>query len=397
MINLFLVNISLSANNKLSKNCKVSLITYSPGSEVYAIFGHSAIRIFDPALNIDYTFSYGTFDFDTPHFYLKFIYGNLDYFLTVSNFRRTIQYYISENQSINEMVFNFTLTEKQNLYNYLLENYKPENRYYKYDFFFDNCATRIRDMFILSSDDTIFFDEESYLNNKSYRELLKPFIKNNPWLDLGINLALGLPADKNAEVWGSMYLPLYLKESFEKSVFHRNDSIIPVLQDERVLFKANSEIQNEKNILNKIVTPIIILSLILIITLFITFYEYLKQRRLIWFDQVLFGITGVLGLVIFLLWVATTHKVMNNNLNVLWALPTHFFIVWILKKEKFKKLISFYFSINILILIVLLLSWKIFPQEFNNELILLIIALLIRSLAIIFIKNPLVNKNVLSQ
>ena len=138
-------------NQNLSDRSVVSLLTCSPGTELYSIFGHCAIRIHDPVNEIDKIYNYGTFDFDSPNFYMEFIKGKLFYFLSVSNFTFFKTTYIRMNRSIYEQVVDLSMDQRQSLYQYLENNHLPENRYYLYDFFFDNCATRIRDAFVKSS------------------------------------------------------------------------------------------------------------------------------------------------------------------------------------------------------------------------------------------------------
>ncbi len=369
----------LALTDKLSEKAQVSLITYGPGKDLYSVFGHTAIRINDPANEIDLTFNYGTFDFDTPNFYLKFIRGNLNYFLTIADFKRSVLFYISANRSVNELILNYTPQQKQILYSSLIENYKPENRSYKYDFFFDNCATRIRDMLINASGKNYEFKEDSTFNSLSYRDLLKPYIEHSPWLDLGINLALGLPSDNKAKVWGSMYLPDYLKQGFEKAIIRLNEKSIPYISNEKMHYNQREIIKKNNYSVLKILTPTVVFSLLLILSVILTFFEFRKRLNFIWFDKILFGLVGALGLLITILWLATEHDVMNNNLNIFWAMPLHIIIAWPFAKDKLRKFHFYYFLIYCIILLVLLLTWKVFPQPMHNYLLPLIMALFVRS------------------
>ena len=138
----------------LSENAQISLITGSPGNQLYANFGHSAVRVYDPQANIDWVYNYGTFDFNAPGFYTNFLKGKLNYYLSVYDFQHMIKTYQYYNQSLYEQVLNLNQEEKIKIFQFLNNNYLPENRYYLYDFFFDNCSSRIRDIF------------ETELNNK---------------------------------------------------------------------------------------------------------------------------------------------------------------------------------------------------------------------------------------
>ena len=132
---------------QISKEARISLITISPGNQLYTRFGHSAIRINDPQQELDIVYNYGTFDFDTPGFYTKFLRGKLLYFLSVYSFDRMVRTYEYFNQSVYEQELNLTFEQKIAVYNFLNWNYLPDNRYYLYDFFYDNCSSRIRDVF----------------------------------------------------------------------------------------------------------------------------------------------------------------------------------------------------------------------------------------------------------
>jgi hypothetical protein len=147
---LFLVTTyqAIAQKQQLSDQAVISLITADPGEELYSLFGHSAIRVKDTVNNQDLVFNYGTFNFNTPNFYMKFTRGKLLYMLSIQQFDRFKRSYEYEKRDLKEQILNLTQDQKQAIFQFLLWNYQPENRYYKYDFFFDNCATRIRDVFI---------------------------------------------------------------------------------------------------------------------------------------------------------------------------------------------------------------------------------------------------------
>jgi len=366
----------------LSHDARISLVTIAPGTETYSIFGHSAIRVFDPQNEIDYTFNYGTFDFMTPFFYVKFVRGNLEYFMDISTFRRAVRSYRAENRSVNEMLLNLSKSQKQLLYDALLENYKPENRYYKYDFFFDNCATRIRDIIVNSIDVDYYFHDNKDFANTSYRELLHPYIEQAPWLDLGINLALGLPSDQKAEVWGSMYLPDHLKSGFEFA-YYKTDSVdLSFIRGQRDIFKAKKQSNQISEEGSMLFLPVNVFILILLVVIVYTVLEILRKKNYYWLDKIIVGLVGTFGLVILLLWTATEHRVMNDNLNILWALPSHIVCIWFLGNEKKRCFNFIYYLVTAILLVLVLVFWNVSPQKFHFSIIPLIFALLIRSIAI---------------
>ena len=157
---------SISAQTRpLSSEAKISLLTCSPGGAIYELFGHTAVRVKDPSQGLDLVFNYGIFDFDTPNFVVKFVRGKLLYKLGVDQFRRFEYQYQVQNRLVIEQLFNFNPTEKQTVFDYLLNNAKPENAYYQYDFFYDNCSSRIFDVLkdTLEQNLTYAIPEKTYL------------------------------------------------------------------------------------------------------------------------------------------------------------------------------------------------------------------------------------------
>ena len=130
----------------LSPQAEISILTCAPGTELYSLFGHTAIRVSDPYQKIDAVFNYGTFDFRTPHFYLKYAKGLLLYQLSVTSYENFISSYILDDRSVWSQTLQLDSLTKQQLFDNLLKNQLPENRTYLYNFLFDNCSTRVRDM-----------------------------------------------------------------------------------------------------------------------------------------------------------------------------------------------------------------------------------------------------------
>jgi len=151
-------------SQKLSDDAEISVLTIGPGSSLNDAFGHNAFRIKDNLSGIDITFNYGVYDFDTPNFYTKFARGKLNYRIERNQYKNFINFYISQNRTVKEQFLNLSQFEKQKLFEYLVNNYKPENQYYLYDFFYDNCATKIRDVLpIILNEDINFNEPEGYI------------------------------------------------------------------------------------------------------------------------------------------------------------------------------------------------------------------------------------------
>ena len=195
---------------ELTEQSRISILTVDPGQELYTIFGHTAIRVTDDELKIDRIYNFGTFDSSAPFFYIEFLRGDLDYFLSMTDYNTFLRNTVDEKRRIVEQVLDLTYPERMKLYNDLENQYQSSARFYRYDFFYDNCATRVRDVIFNTSPSKIKYDTTQFCC-KSFRELLKPYISRNYWIDLGINLTLGMGADKMARSKDFMFLPDYIR------------------------------------------------------------------------------------------------------------------------------------------------------------------------------------------
>ncbi|MCU0398242.1 MAG: DUF4105 domain-containing protein, partial [Cyclobacteriaceae bacterium] len=210
------LSFTLSAQIKLSDQAEISVITCGPGqAELYSAFGHSAFRVFDPANQIDHAFNYGVFDFNQPNFYLNFARGHNNYRLAVQDYKRFEYTYVYYNRYVHEQVLNLNTFQKQKLFDYLIWNAQPENQYYRYDYFYDNCATKLPEIVSKVFGDSVQFDGSYISTSYSIRQLTDLYLNYQPWGDLGIDICLGLPMDKKASPYEYMFLPDYVESGFD--------------------------------------------------------------------------------------------------------------------------------------------------------------------------------------
>lgn len=378
---IFSAGLQAQGSVQLSPGARVTLLTCSPGDELYSVFGHSAIRVEDPLTGLDAVFNYGTFDFSDPNFYANFVRGKLNYILSVSEFRHFEYDYLMEGRYIWEQELNIGSSEKQHLFDSLVINARPENRYYLYDFFFDNCATRIRDIFIEGIDREIVFNYDVVEPGKSFRELLMPYLSEKPWAKLGINLALGLPSDRTATAWDYMFLPDHMMTLFEDARFN-SDITDPFTPGSTLILEGRELPRAWAGY-----APLWVFIIVLLITIYVSYRDLKKGALSWWFDRVFFGVTGLLGLLIAFLWFGTDHQVTVWNLNIIWAHPFHLLIIFFMS-GKYHNLIRYYFMINLPILVILLLSWPLNPQALPWMIIPFVISMAIRSALILKIVKP---------
>lgn len=367
----FSILLSHAYSFKVTENTEFSLITCSPGRELYSQFGHSALRMTDTTNNIDLIFNWGTFDFRTEHFYWKFIRGHLQYMLSISTYDHFIQEYFLDGRSVDEQILNLSFREKQILAQKLQLNYTEENRYYRYDFLFDNCATRIRDIVEESVQGDVVFKYENLPEEISYINLLRTYIEPIKWIEFGIGILMGYPGHKIASGYDYMYLPDFLMAVFGQSAIKEvTGSIQPLVKESNSILKRTTFWES-----GRIFTPINVFTLLLLITFLLSYYDYKNKRITYLYDRILFFIPGLLGVLFMFLWIFSGHDSLQANMNIIWAFPAHLVIVFFVRKQWVKK----YFTINTAILLLFLILFSALPQEFESATLLIVASLFLRS------------------
>ncbi len=342
-----------------------SLVTGSPGSDLYAVFGHSAIRLRNHDTGQDILYNYGTFDFNTPHFYWKFLRGKLLYMLSIDRTEELSLYYRYENRALTEQIMNLNPTQKAALAAYLEWNYQPEHRYYLYDFFYDNCATVIRD--VLEKQFNLQYVNDS-TRNITFRQLLDEYLTNMPWSDFGIDLVLGLPADKRADFRNHMFLPDYLAAHLAQATL---DDGRPLLQPAQIL-----QPRTLSDTSHHLFTPMLLFVIVALLAIAITLSKNKTLKNI--FDWFVLFSCGLGGLLLAFMWFGTDHIATKWNWNILWLNPLCIMLLWGMWREASWLRIAF--ATYAAILWLLLLTWGWFPQQFNMAVIPIWIALIARSM-----------------
>jgi hypothetical protein len=359
---LLLLSFSLKVTAQISEEAEISLLTCAEGENIYSLFGHSAIRVYDPINHIDNCYNWGMFEFDEDQleFAAKFTKGRLKYYMAEQRFSEFMWEYEYFQRTVKEQLLNLTHDQKKKLWEALMENYLPENRLYKYDFFFDNCATRIRDILQNVIGENLVLKAHPNENEYSLRELLNKTISHMPWLGFGMDIALGSKVDVPASNNKMMFLPKYMCEIYTESSIIINGKIQPLVLRERLLIKGKEHKTRASfwSSPNFLFWSLFFISVAMTIT---------KTRLLVKFwDGLLLFIFGLLGLVILLLWFGTDHATMGPNFNVLWANPIYlFFIIPLINKKLHKKLNKAYLGMSALLILVIF-GAMIIPQEFNS-------------------------------
>lgn len=367
---------------ELSESAEISVLTVGPGNTLNDAFGHSGFRVKDDAKGYDLVYNYGVYDFEAPNFILKFAQGKLNYLIGLNRFDDFYSAYTEQNRSIKEQILNLTSAEKQKLFNYLIENYKPENRRYLYDFLFDNCATKIKDVTNIATKNLIDFNIPENYKEATFRSLIQENLNRNSWGSLGIDVALGSVIDRYATPEQHMFLPKNIYTFFENATTENGKNSL--IKGTRVLYEASPKDTTSTFLLS----PLFIFGVIALLIIFITYKDYKKQKRTKVLDIILFTVTGLAGIMILLLWFATDHQTTQNNYNLLWANPLNLIILFQLFKNKMSKWFNKYLKFLLILLCLLIFHWITGVQVFAIGLIPLLIALFIRYIYLIKYSKP---------
>jgi len=365
-------SVSFSQTIPYSKNTIISVLTCDPGDDLYSSFGHSAFRIQDFTNHFDVVYNYGVFDFKKPNFYLNFAKGKLYYKLDRAPYNYFHKQYYDENRAVKKQVLNLTIAQKNKLIAYLENNAKPENSTYQYDFFYNNCATKIRAVLDDVFPNEIVFNDEHITTSYTMRDLINNNVPHNTWANVGINIALGSVIDVKATTTEYQFLPKYIFEAFNNASIN-NQTLV---KESSIILKEDSS-RIKKNSLF-ILSPYFILSCTSLLIITITFFDYKKDKRNKALDSILLSITGLVGLLVLSLWFATNHTTTANNLNILWAFAPNLIITFLLLRKNTLKWTSTYFKFLLLLIIGQAFIWLFKIEAFAYAMLPIFIALGIR-------------------
>lgn len=360
-----------SAQLKMSTYSEVSLLTIGPGDQLNDAFGHSGIRIKDPMFNLDIVFDYGRYDFSAEGFYINFAKGKLDYEIGWTNFERFISYYSAQKRRVTSQIIELDLDEKQRLFELLQQKIQPQNKTYPYDFFYNNCATKIKDDIIEVSKNPLILVQPEGFSLMTFRDLIRTHVPSNSWGGFGIDLALGSVIDQQASLEEHLFLPSYLNLILGLSKFEVSDK--NVVKETRVLSSLQNPYPN-----NFWSSPLFVFGILSIISLILTVLNYKSGHRSKILDLLIFFTTGFVGLILTLLWFGTDHTATAYNYNMLWACVFNLMFIPTLLNNKVHIRFVGYLKFTVLLLFLMLLHWLTGVQSFNVAVLPLWIALMTR-------------------
>ena len=368
---------SLHAQVQLSEQARISIITVSPwDGAVYAMYGHTAVRVQDPVLTIDWVFNYGYFDNSQPNFLFNFARGVASYSVEIQQFRHFLWRYEMNGLEAIEQVLDLVQEETQNLFNAMYISALPENRYYLYDFFFDNCVTRPRDMLERYVPGMRFPDDH---RQQTFRNLIHECVSPFPWVQFGIDLVIGSGADSIISLRNKMFIPRYFKEALAETVVIRDGVAMPFVTETNVLLEKVVEDTERRR---RFLIPIVIMIILLLDTIAISWWQHANGSKSVLFkvyDTFLFTVIGLGGIVIFFLMYFSIHPAVNPNWNLLWMNPLALIaavLFWVKPAQKF---VHYYHVANFIVLSLFLLFMWLIPQWFNPAIIPLVLCIWLRA------------------
>jgi len=363
----------------------VYLITCGPGIETYSIYGHSALRVVIPAQNLDIVYNWGVFDFDAPNFAWNFAKGRLDYMVVQQRTSSFLQEYFTDQRYVLSQKINLTASEMQKLLELVNVNMLPQNRKYKYDFFYDNCSTRIRDLLEKSVGKLLNYPTPEPGNPPTFRKLIGECQAQYPWYKFGVDLLVGSPAEKKAHFRDRMFLPIEMKNCLSEASVQRSGKMVPLLQNPEVMADFPTPSVKQHFFISP---PSVFTLLIIIIMVLGGVIKNLKVLRYI--DIFLFTIFTILAVFMIFFNFFTDHVQCRWNLNIIWLNPVIAvcLVMLILNKPG-----VVWFRLLFYITAFFLVCHYIMPQYFNVSSLLLGFILLVRSsVRAEFSWNPLTKR-----
>ena len=359
----FVFSFSLKADDEI----KFSVVTIGPyESELYSAFGHSGIRYVDKKNNIDHFYNYGIFDFNQPNFYLNFLNGKLLYMVAKYDYRTAEKYYINEDRYIKEQVLDLNESEKILLYNILEQNIRPENRTYLYNYVYDNCATKIRDVLDNVYGGSLSFTSEP--EKKSFRQLMDLYLEKNKWGDLGIDICLGPEIDYDVSFDEEMFLPDYLFKGIENAVRDGDKNIVSITN---IINLQKEDFQSYS------LSPHYIFLIFFIISIYLSFRQVKYGIKYFVFDSIYLMISGIIGCLLVYLWFFTDH-LSSYNFNIVWAMPFNIIISILILVNPNSSLVKWYMFLYSVLLFSLMILWNWIPQDLNEILLFFILGITLR-------------------
>ena len=322
---LSVVNATVGAQSMTNPDrIQISLLTCSPGKEVWAQYGHTAIRYYDKESGEDLAINYGIFSLDQTYFIPRFVLGMTDYRMGVQPMDMFLAQYSYEGRGVIEQVLNLSAEDKEVIYKALQENMKPENVVYRYNYFFDNCTTRARDMLVNHLHGKVVYPPAE--EDATFRSMIHKWNNKYEWSQFGEDLLLGVNADRKTTKSEQQFLPENLRSDFDKARYNRK----PLVKETNVLLDAETEVTEPVFPLS----PLSVALIFAVISLVMMLFSYRRQQVYWAWDLALMLTSGLMGIIFFVM-IFSQHPCVSLNFILLFFNPLPlFFLYSTIKKKK---------------------------------------------------------------
>lgn len=322
---LSVVNATAGAQSMTNPDrIQISLLTCSPGKEVWAQYGHTAIRYYDKESGEDLAINYGIFSLDQTYFIPRFVLGMTDYRMGVQPMDMFLAQYSYEGRGVVEQVLNLSAEDKEVIYKALQENMKPENVVYRYNYFFDNCTTRARDMLVNHLHGKVVYPPAE--EDATFRSMIHKWNNKYEWSQFGEDLLLGVNADRKTTKSEQQFLPENLRSDFDKAKYNGK----PLVKETNVLLDAETEVVEPVFPLS----PLSVALIFAVISLVMMLFSYRRQQVYWAWDLALMLTSGLMGIIFFIM-IFSQHPCVSLNFILLFFNPLPlFFLYSTIKKKK---------------------------------------------------------------
>lgn len=367
---------SIQVNESQLDTFAVSILTCTPGEELYAKFGHTAILVRDNVRQNNIVFNYGCFNYNSDNFMYKFLLGQTDYILGAEDLENFMYRYSYMGNGVTEQTLNLSREETNKLVNLLFDNLRPENQEYRYNWLYDNCTERARDIIEKAVDGNV--DYAAKTKDTTVRKMLNNCLENDLWSSFGINLILGEEIDTEADKRIQMFIPDVYRAEVDEAYIVRSDG------RKEKLISSKRIILDETNCFEKasmVTSPLSIAILLLIISVILLGFEIKTRRYCAPFDVALHIIQGFAGIIVSFLFFFSEHPAVDSNWLVILFNPIAIiYSIWIIyccqKKKK-----NYLAYANVSVIVTFCIIMIVCQQTYSHAMYIVVAILLIRSIS----------------
>ncbi len=364
----------------VSDSLEMSILTCSPGDEVYSLYGHTALRCRDLGGSLDVAFNYGVFSFNQPHFLWHFVLGECDYMVWPTEWENFLTEYEERGSSVTQQTLNLTTAEAKRLFELLVTNCQPENRVYRYNYFYNNCTTKVRDICEQAIDGHVVYPAQD--EALTFRQHIHRYTRNHPWAQEGDDVLLGADVDTLIGERESMFLPENLMRLAQQAVIIGPDGALrPLLKNAEIVLQARPQEAPHHGFLDFLLSPLGVGLMLLLVALVLMAVEWRFGTWLWGFDALLLLLRGLSGTLLCFMFFFSEHPAVGSNWLTVVLNPLAFvgliLVICAAKNGRTTRWFAFDFAILALFIVIYALGL----QEFGKLVVPLTLVLVTRPIS----------------